>query len=62
MLTGFNPINQKIEYRKFIDGEIKPSKTESHNIYPRKTLENPYGVFQESDAIESLLNKIVWEK
>lgn len=60
IFTAFDPSHNKFQYREFHKEEIKPSNSSTHNIYPRKTIKNGYGIYDIDSSLEYLLKKLYW--
>lgn len=55
-----DPINNKFQFRKYVEGEIKPSNTETRDIFPRSTTEKGYSVY--SRRYNDIINQLIWEE
>lgn len=60
ILTGFDPANNKFQYREFIEGEIKPTNSESRNILPLKTIKDGYSIYDNHNSIDYWLKTLYW--
>lgn len=61
LFTGLDLTKRKFEYRKFDEGEIKPSKTITTDIQPAKTCCERYRLAPWYPGLDILKN-IVWEE
>lgn len=60
VFDGFDPLNNKYQFRKYVEGEIKPSNAETRDIFPRSTTEKGYSVY--SRRYNDIIYQLIWEE
>lgn len=62
IFVDFDLKNYKYQYRVFVEGEIKPSKIETNNIYPRSTVKNFYDIYKRDYHIDKFIKLFFGKK